>query len=79
MIERNSRYGSCALCHKMPGDHRMLEQRTYIAIDLKSFYATDYEALESQRQKEQAKLDKERRMQEAKLKIKKLSLRPLPP
>ena len=83
------------------------QQRTYIAIDLKSFYAsvecvdrgldplttnhvvleasvaaqenapqqldlfTDYEALEKQRQEEQAKLDKERRMQEVKLKIKK--------
>ena len=56
MIERNSRYGSCALCHKMPGDHRMLEQRTYIAIDLKSFLFTDYEALEKQRQEEQAML-----------------------
>ena len=32
---------------------------------------TDYEALEKQRQAEQAKLDKERRMQEAQLKIKK--------
>jgi DNA polymerase V len=32
---------------------------------------TDYEALEKQRQEEQAKLDKERRMQEAQLKIKK--------
>ena len=31
---------------------------------------TDYEALEKQRQEEQAKLDKERRMQEAQLKIK---------
>ena len=31
---------------------------------------TDYEALEKQRQQEQAKLDKERRMQEAQLKIK---------
>ncbi len=31
---------------------------------------TDYEALEKQRQVEQAKLDKERRMQEAQLKIK---------
>jgi DNA polymerase V len=30
----------------------------------------DYEALEKQRQEEQAKLDKERRMQEAQLKIK---------
>ena len=32
---------------------------------------TDYEALEKQRQEEQAKLDKERRMQEAQLEIKK--------
>ena len=32
---------------------------------------TDYEALEKQRQEEQAQLDKERRMQEAQLKIKK--------
>ena len=32
---------------------------------------TDYEALEKQRQEEQAKLDKERRMQEAQLRIKK--------
>ena len=32
---------------------------------------TDYEALEKQRQEEQAKLNKERRMQEAQLKIKK--------
>ena len=32
---------------------------------------TDYEALEKQRQEEQAKLDKERRMQEVQLKIKK--------
>ena len=32
---------------------------------------TDYEALEKQRQEEQDKLDKERRMQEAQLKIKK--------
>jgi DNA polymerase V len=32
---------------------------------------TDYEALEKQRQEERAKLDKERRMQEAQLKIKK--------
>jgi DNA polymerase V len=32
---------------------------------------TDYEALDKQRQEEQAKLDKERRMQEAQLKIKK--------
>ena len=32
---------------------------------------TDYEALEKQRQEEQTKLDKERRMQEAQLKIKK--------
>ena len=31
---------------------------------------TDYEAIEKQRQEEQAKLDKERRMQEAQLKIK---------
>jgi DNA polymerase V len=31
---------------------------------------TDYEALEKQRQEEQARLDKERRMQEAQLKIK---------
>ncbi len=31
---------------------------------------TDYEALENQRQEEQARLDKERRMQEAQLKIK---------
>jgi DNA polymerase V len=31
----------------------------------------DYEAQEKQRQEEQAKLDKERRMQEAQLKIKK--------
>jgi DNA polymerase V len=31
---------------------------------------TDYEAQEKQRQEEQAKLDKERRMQEAQLKIK---------
>lgn len=31
---------------------------------------TDYEALEKQRQEEQAKLDKERRMQEAQLEIK---------
>ncbi len=72
----------------------MPEQRTFIAIDLKSFYAsvecvdrgldlaakenmpqqldlfTDYEALEKQKQEEKAKLDKERRMQEAQLKIK---------
>ena len=34
-------------------------------------FFTDYEALEKQRQAEQAKLDKERRMQEAQLKIKK--------
>jgi DNA polymerase V len=31
---------------------------------------TDYEALEKQKQEEKAKLDKERRMQEAQLKIK---------
>jgi DNA polymerase V len=31
---------------------------------------TDYEALEKQRQEEKARLDKERRMQEAQLKIK---------
>ena len=31
---------------------------------------TDYEALEKQKQEEQARLDKERRMQEAQLKIK---------
>jgi DNA polymerase V len=32
---------------------------------------TDYEAIEKQRQEEQARLDKERRMQEAQLRIKK--------
>ena len=42
------------------------QNRTPLQLDL----FTDYEALEKQRQEEQAKRDKERRMQEAQLKIK---------
>ena len=43
-----------------------VQQKTPQQLDL----FTDYEALEKQHQKEQAQLDKERRMQEAQLKIK---------
>ena len=50
--------------------HQRLRRGVYNAgMQLDLF--TDYEALEKQRQEEQAKLDKERRMQEAQLKIKK--------
>ena len=45
------------------------QHRTVLPKQLDLF--TDYKALEKQRQEEQAKLDKERRIPEAQLKIKK--------
>ena len=53
--------------HVVSEESVMAQDRAPQQLDL----FTDYEALEKQRQEEQAKLDKERRMQEVQLKIKK--------
>ena len=53
--------------HVVPEESVLAKDHAPQQLDL----FTDYEALERQRQEEQAKLDKERKMQEAQLKIKK--------